>query len=96
MCRTSHPFYCLWEVDVASHEVDKVRDITSFPCVPGYDVASLEIRRVQGFFCVLEDAVDYMKCMTYHPFTMSCHVRTQAFGQGCSPAFGRREAVWDL
>jgi hypothetical protein len=24
----------------------------------------------------------------------NCIVRTQAFGQGCSPAFGRREAAW--
>jgi hypothetical protein len=61
----SHPFFCVLEDNVASQEVQKVQDITSF-------------------------------LLLSRDVTPSCLVRTQAFGQGCSPAFGRREAARDF
>jgi hypothetical protein len=49
------------------------------------------------FTCVQYGSYESQKgcdISSFHMCAMSCHVRTQAFGQGCSPAFCRREAAW--
>jgi hypothetical protein len=47
--QNSHPLYCVHGVDVASQEVRKVQDITSFLffCVQDDHVASQELQRMQ-------------------------------------------------
>jgi hypothetical protein len=48
-----YPFYCVLEDDVASQELQKVQDITSFLCLRGDDVDSMEVQKVQDITSLL-------------------------------------------
>jgi hypothetical protein len=93
----SHHFSCMHEYDLVSREVQKVQDITSFLflCVHGDDVAPRKYRRFE-----ISHPFYFFACMklTWHPrdHAMSPKLPSPHRGQGCSPAFGRREAAGDL